>query len=173
MKLTKKRLALIALVVALAIGNITFAILYMTRDVNITGGISTIGSIEVYQDDGVTVLTSFDYDNFTGGVAQSLYGPDFFINNTGNQPLYVYWNISASSIAWENTSTGYHYLEAAVMKYQFHIRNGTADFWTPNTEARIIPVDQAISEEMILSYSGSNKTAEAISFTVTFYAKDA
>ena len=173
MKLTKKKLALIALVVALAIGNITFAILYVTRDVTITGGISTIGSIEVYQVDGVTLLTSFDYPNFTGGVPGNIYGPELFINNTGNQPVYVYWNISASSIAWSTVGEGYYYSEAATMKYQFNIRNGTSDFWTPNTEARIIPVDQAIIEEMILSYSGSNKTAETFSFTVTFYARDA
>ena len=173
MKLTKKKLALIALVVTLAIGNITFAILYVTRDVTITGGISTIGSIEVYQEDGTTLLTNIDFDNFTGGNPDTYITPDFFINNTGNQPVSVYWNISTSSIAWSTISDGYYYSEAATLKYQFYIRNGTADFWAPNTEARIIPVDQAITEEMLLSYSGSNKTAETISFTVTFYARDA
>ena len=172
MRLSKKRLALIALVVALAIGNITFAILYMTRDVNITGGVSKVGSIEVYQDDGVTVLTSFDFPNFTGGVARiELFW--FFINNTGNQPVYVYWNISTSSISWTNMSTGYIHEESAITKYSFTIFNGTSEYWVPDTEARIIPVGQAVHERMRLWYFGEPSTAETFSFTVTFYAKDA
>jgi len=68
MKLSKKQLALIALVIVLVISNIAFAVLYMTRDVTITGGVSTVGSIEVYKDDGTTLLTSIDFPNFTGGV---------------------------------------------------------------------------------------------------------
>jgi len=172
MKLSKKKLALIALVVALAIGNITLAILYVTRDVDITGGVSVIGSIEVYQDDGTTLLTNIDFDNFTGGVLQT-YSTTFFINNTGNQPVYVYWNISTSSIAWFKGGAGYQYNEAATTKYTFSIHNATADYWTPDTEARILLVDQAVSEEIGFYYSGDPKTAETFSFTVTFYAEDA
>ena len=172
MKLGKKRLALIALVVALAIGNLVLAILYVTRDVDITGGVSTIGSIEVYQNDGVTVLTSFDFDNFTGGVSQTRLMP-FFINNTGNQPLYVYWNISTSSIAWSQVVDTYHHTEEATHKYTFGIYNGTVDHWTPETEARILEVGQDISETFQLYYTGNPVTAETFSFTVTFYAKDA
>lgn len=173
MKLSKKQLALIALVIVLVISNIAFAVLYLTRDVDITGGVSTIGSIEVYQEDGTTLLTSIAFPNFTGGVTHVYNSPDFFINNTGNQPVYVYWNISASSIVWFTAGTGYQYNEAATNKYNFYIRNGTDDVWFPNTEARILLVDQATIEEMVLYYTGDPVTAETFSFTVTFYARDA
>lgn len=172
MKLSKKQLALIALVIVLVISNVAFAVLYMTRDVTITGGVSVVGSIEVYEDDGVTVLTSFDFDNFTGGVAQ-MPTLDFFINNTGNQPLYVYWNISTSSIAWSKVTEVYRHSEAATHKYTFAIYNATFDFWTPDTEARILEVDQSIQETFELTYTGDPVTAGTFSLTVTFYAKDA
>jgi len=172
MKLSKKQLALIALVIVLVISNIAFAVLYMTRDVTITGGVSVVGSIEVYEDDGVTVLTSFDFDNFTGGVAQ-VRMLDFFINNTGNQPLYVYWNISASSIAWSKVTEAYRHFEEATHKYSCAIYNATFDFWTPDIEARMIQVDQSIQETFELQYIGDPVTAGTFSLTMTFYARDA
>jgi hypothetical protein len=176
MKLSKKQLALIALVVVLAISNIAFAVLYETRNVDFTGGVSVIGDIEVFRDDGTTVLTSFDFPNFTGGVAYT-HQLDFFINNTGNQPLYVYWNISTStstsSVAWSIQIDHYRGYEAAAHKYSFSIYNGTSDFWTPDTEARMIPVGQRIQERFELMYIGDPATAETFSLTVTFYARDA
>ncbi len=81
MKLSKKHLALIALVIVLVISNIAFAVLYMTRSVDFTGGVSVVGDLEVFKDDGTTLLTSFDFTNFTGGVAKG-YTLPFFINNS-------------------------------------------------------------------------------------------
>ena len=172
MKLSKKQLALIALVIVLAISNIAFAVLYVTRNVDFTGGVSVIGDIEVFKDDGTTVLTSFDFPNFTGGVMQ-VHTLDFFINNTGNQPLYVYWNISTSSIAWSNLTEVYRHYEEATHKYTFAVYNATNDLWTPDTEARMIPVGQRIQETFELQYIGAPATAETFSLTVTFYARDA
>ncbi|UCC27457.1 MAG: hypothetical protein JSW29_05090 [Candidatus Bathyarchaeota archaeon] len=171
MELSKKQLGLIALVIVLVIGNIAFAYLYVTRNVDFTGGVSTVGDIIVFKDDVTTELTSFDFINFTGGVPQGhLLG--FFINNTGNQPVYVYWNITTSSIAWFKGGTGYQYNEEATAKYTFGIYNATG-WWTPDTGARRIGVGERIQETYSLSYTGSPVTAEAFSFTVTFYARDA
>lgn len=167
----KKSILIIVALVSLIAINITLAVLYVTRDVNITGGVSVIGDMQVYEDDGVTVLTSIDFANFTGGTLET-HEQVFFINNTGNQPLYVYWNISTSSIAWSAIGNQYKYYEDALIKYDFIIQNGT-DFWTPNTEARMIPVGQSIQEIMWLIYSGNPVTAETFSLTITFYARDA
>lgn len=165
-------MALIALVAVLVVSNIAFAVLYMTRDVNITAGVeSAQGSIEVYQGDGVTVLTSFDYPNFTAGVYNE-WTQDFFINNTGNTPVYVYWNMSTSSIPWYEVAGSYYHDEAATTKYSFYITN-TSVQWVPNVGGWEILVDQAFYGEMNLIYWGTPKTTETFSFTVTFYARDA
>ena len=171
MKLSKKQLALIGLVIVLVITNITFAVLYMTRDVTITGGVSTVGSIEVYEDDGTTLLTNIDFENFTGGVAHTN-EQIFFVNNTGNQPVYAYWNISSSSIIWEVGAVGYVHKPGGLDKYTFTISNATYHAWLPNTQGVLIDVDEGAWFTFHLGYTGDVKTAETFSLTVTFYAQD-
>jgi hypothetical protein len=172
MKLSKKQLAIIALVAILAVSNIVFAYLYMTKDVNFSGGISVLGEMEVYHSDGETVLTGFGFNNFTGLVTEELTLP-FFINNTGNMPLYVYWNISTSSLAWTKAGVGYSHLHDVTTIYSFSIYNASVDYWIPETEARILGVDEDISETFSLLYTGESTPAETFSLTVTFYARDA
>ncbi len=171
----KKSIAVIVTIVSLILINITLAVLYVTKDVNITAGVSVTGDIEVYEDDGVTVLTSIDFTNFTGGVAE-VQEHVFLINNTGNQPVYVYWNISASSlpIDWDLGSIVYYryYEDYTDLKYTFNINNVT-DPWAPESEAREIPVGESIQEKFALWYSGNPVTAETFNITVTFYARDA
>jgi len=171
-KLSKKQIALIALAAILVVSNIAFAVLYMTKHVEITGGVETYGAIEVYDDDGVTPLTSIDFPNFTGGI-EGWQSKWFFINNTGTSPVYVYWNISASSIAWTYYSNGYKHVEDTTNKYYLMIRNATSDYWTCESEARMLDVGQGIHEEIILMYNGDPVTAELFSVTVAFTAKDA
>lgn len=146
----------------------------MTRDVTITGGVSVVGSIEVYEDDGVTVLTSIDFPNFTGGTPTD-YERIFFINNTGNQPVYVCWNISDSSIPWDLDimSWGYTHTPIDVDKYHFHITDDTYTVWSVNSAYKYIPVDQGRWFTLHLDYTGDVNIAETFSFTVSFYAEDA
>jgi hypothetical protein len=90
MRLSKKQLAIIALVICLASSSVTYAVLFMARHVDFSGGIiATEGTIEVYDDDGTTPLTAYDFSLFTGGIADYKYKA-FFINNTGTVPVYVY-----------------------------------------------------------------------------------
>ena len=174
MKLSKKQLALIALVAILVVTNITFAVLYMTKNVHFTGGVSVIGSIEVYDDTGTTPLTNIDFDNFTGGVALTR-EQIFFINNTGNQPVYVYWNISSSSITWEMHASGAAYVHSpgGQVKYVLSISNATYDLWEPETQGVRIDVDEGSWFTFHLEYTGNVNTAEIFSFTVSFNAEDA
>ena len=171
----KKSIVIIVAIVSLLLVNITLAVLYVTRDVNITAGVSVTGNIEVYEDDGVTVLTSIDFTNFTGGVAEEQ-EQVFFINNTGNQPVYVYWNVSASNLPMPDWDLGPYYYsyyeDYEDFKYTFAIDNVT-DFWVPESQAREIPVGESIQEIISLWYSGNPVTAETFSLTVTFYARDA
>ncbi len=179
MKLSRKQLALIALAIALIISNITLAVLYMTKDVDITGGVSVVGAIEVYDDDGVTLLTSYEFPNFTGGVGASAF-KNFFINNTGNQPVYVYWNISSSSITWIANAQGYGGY-SPTLKYYFNIMTSwspdPADNWAPNDyttpEALYLGVGEGKELRINHQYTGSPNTAEVYSLVMSFYAEDA
>lgn len=181
MKISKKQLTiLLGIIVVLAISNVAVALYYMSRSVDITGGVDTVGSIEVYDDDGVTVWTNYDFPNFTGGSASN-YVKDFFINNTGNQPVYVYWNISSSSLSWSSLESGYVYYESAVLKYSFDIMiawpPATPDYWSPNDyttpESLYIPVGEGKPLRIVHQYTGNPTTAETYSLTITFYAEDA
>ena len=180
MKLNKRRLAIIALVVVLVTINIALAVLYMTKDVTITGGVSVVGSIEVYDDDGTTVLTSYEFVNFTGGQPATAF-KNFFINNTGNQPVYVYWNISDSSIIWLANDLGYAYYEDITLKYNYNIATSWLpdpyDYWSPNNsstpEALYLDVGEGKELRIVHQYTGDPNTAESYSLVMSFYAEDA
>lgn len=180
MKISRKQLTvLLGIILLLAISNVAVALYYMSRDVDITGGVDTVGSIIVYDSDGLTEMTSYDFPNFTGGTGGT-YFKTFFINNTGNQPVYVYWNISASSLSWAALANGYSYVIDLTTKYYFFIQTSWTpdpfDYWSPNDyttpESLLIPVGEGIELRMFHQYLGEPTTAEEYSLTMTFYAED-
>jgi hypothetical protein len=180
MKFSKKQLVIIAVVAILAIANVALAVLYMTRNVDISGGVSVIGDIEVYEDDGTTTLTSFDFPNFTGAIGEVKY-LYFFVNNTGNVPVYVYWNISASSlVGWTPTASGYQYNESSVQKYAYYMQSSwspSIDYWAPNDhsspESLYLGVGEGNYCRVHHAYTGSPITDEVYTLTMSFYAEDA
>jgi len=164
----------------LIVSNIAFALLYMTKDATFTGGVQVIGEIELYQwPGGVSLFTGASFPNFTGG-QEGGYLKYFFINNTGEQPVYVYWNISSSSLAWDVTSTGYNHTESTVDKYSLDLASSYVpdpiDYWSPNEyttpEALYLNVGEGKKVTLVLLYTGEPNTAELFSFTVTFYAEN-
>lgn len=179
MQFSKKNLAIIALVIILAASNVAFAVLYMTKNLNITGGVATMGAIMVYSDDGITPLTDFDFPLATPGVGLS-YTLHFFINNTGNSPVYVYYNISSSSIGWTPDSYGYTHQEGGYTKY--YLRPliwypAYGDYWSPREilppESVFLNTGYGREVELEYMYSGIPNTAETFSFVFTFYAENA
>ncbi len=187
MKLSKKQiLGIIALLITLTSTSVAFAVIYMTKSVNITGGVSVVGAIEVYEDDGTTPLTSYDFPNFTGGQGLNQF-MNFFINNTGNQPVYVYWNMSSASSTtsayWTATSMGYSGWEGSpppINKYGFYIATSWPSpyvYWASNewTTPGVLYLDVGEGKELRIfhSYTGLVVTAELYSFTLNFYAEDA
>lgn len=180
MHLSRKHLAIIALVVVLTVTNIALAAYYMTKNVNISGGVQAVGSIEAYYEDGVTVLTSFDFPLFNPGEAGVL-TKSFFINNTGSVDLYVVWNISSSSIVWTGDSTGegYEHIEGMEVKYTFRMYKGypgsdiwrpDADFTTPNYRSVEVGIGRIVTME--LTYSGIPATGEEFTLVISLYAID-
>lgn len=169
---------LITLVAILVISNLGFAILYMTKNVNISGGVQALGAIEVYDEDGVTPLTSYDFSLFTPGEAGVL-NKTFFINNTGSVDLYVKWNISSSSIVWTGDlpGEGYEHIEGTDVKYSFRMYKGypgtniwrpDAPFTTPNYRSVEVGIGRIVSME--LEYSGIPATAGTFTFVISLYA---
>ena len=178
MHLSRKHLAIIVLATILVVTNIAFAVLYMTKNLNISGGVQTVGAIEVYDSDGVTPLTSYDFPRWNPGEGGTL-TKKLFINNTGNVPVYVYWNISSSSIVWtgDSTATCYEHIEGIDIKYTFRMYKTYGDIFKPDAEFTTPSyrnVDIGIGREvnMELVYSGIPATAETFTFVVTFYARD-
>jgi len=173
-------LAIVALVVILVITNVSLAVLYMTKNVDISGGVQTVGAIEVYDEDGVTPLTSVDFPLWNPGEAGIL-TKTFFVNNTGSVDVYVYWNISSSSIVWTGDVFGeyYEHIEGTDVKYAFRMYKGypgpniwrpDADFSTPNYRSVEVGIGRVCSME--LEYSGIPATAETFTFVISLYVID-
>ena len=164
-----------ALVVVLAATNIALAVLYMSKNVNISGGVSAVGAIQVYDMDGITPLTGYDFPLFSMGTQESL-SRYFFINNTGNQPVYVSWNISSSSIEWSIVNNEYCHFEDSTMKYKFlteqRLPSALYQWWAPNTSL-YLGVGEGKQVQNHLWYSGEPMTAEIFTLMLTFYAQDA
>lgn len=180
MDFNRKYLAIITLVVILAVINVTLAVLYMTKNVDISGGVQTVGSIEAYDEDGVTPLTSYDFSLFTPGGAGVL-TKTFFINNTGSVDLYVKWNISSSSIVWTGdlAGEGYEHIEDTDVKYTFFMYKGdeTVNIWrpdapftTPNYRSVEVGIGRTVTME--LTYSGVPATGETFTLVISLYAID-
>jgi len=163
------------LIIVLVISNIAFATLFLTKLVGAGNVVSVVGAIEVYDSDGVSPLTNYDFPLFTGGAADTFL-KYFFVNNTGNQPVYVYWNISTSSIAWETRTPNldaYDHYEDGTRKYGVAIRQDFStptDYWHPNREAIFLSVSEGIKLRLELYYTGEPNTAETFTMTISFYA---
>lgn len=150
----------------------------MTKDVTVTGGVTAVGEIAVYEGDGATPLTSIAFSNFTG-LQASVREYWFMINNTGPLPVEVYWNISSSTLSpWIPTSSGYTYQEDSVDKYQIYLMEWpSANHWSPNDWTTPENVSFAVGEgrgmHIKCFYTGYPNTAELFTFTMSFYAQDA
>lgn len=177
MKLSKKTLpALIGLILILGVSNVAFALLYMSRNVNIIGGVSVVGTIEVYDEDMQTPLTDITFENYTGGIYANR-TKNFAIINTGNQPVFVYWNISSSSVSWTPNVQGYN--EQSNAEYTFRILtswNPSPVYWSPNDyttpEALIINAGETKNLIMEHTYNALSSIAEVFDLTITFYAEN-
>ena len=164
------------LIVILVVINFIFTPILFIKNVDSYNGITVIGDIEVYDSDGVSPLTSYDFPLFAGGTSD-IFHKHFFVNNTGNQPVLVYWNISASSIDWKVKKSYelYDHYENDEHKYSFGISQDsslTIDYWYPNTEALFLGVDNGKNLHFELFYSGESIFSETFSMTITFYAME-
>jgi hypothetical protein len=177
MKLDGKQLIVIGVILVLVYLNIAIASLYMTKSVTMTGGVSAVGAIQVYDSDGVTPLTNIALDNFTPGTPSAI-NRDFFINNTGNQEVYVHWNMSSSTIAWNNDSLRYYHMENGVSKYRLEIWSYTLHgSWCPSasnsTNTFYLEAGERAEFRFGFTYTDYSNAAETFSLTVTFYAESA
>ncbi len=186
MKFSKKQMAFFALVPVLIVSNIVFAVLYMTKNVSITGGIATVGKIALYEEDGITEWTSWDMPLFTPG-EWGEWDFYFMINNTGNTPVYLYWNMSYSDISWlaefDAGDGWYSHKLTGTTKYMIRmaIDDNMTDLWNPNDcpgpESLYLDVASSINFRLNFVYRGTvfpvTDPPETFAVTISFYAEDA
>lgn len=163
--------------IVLLVSSTFLAALYFTKHVEAGNGVSVDGTIEAYDSDGVSPLTSYGFPLFTGGTAETFL-KDFFISNTGNQPVSVYWSVTASSVSWQVRATPfpdmYDCYEDNIWKYGFGIRQdfaASADYWYPDGEAVFLGVGAGIRLQFELYYTGEPNTAETFTMAISFSAR--
>ena len=182
MRITKKKIALIALILTLAATNATLAVMYLQKDVSITGGVATQGAIEIYQADGTTPLTTLDFPLFTAD--PSTHTVTFYVENTGNVATVVYWDISNTNPAdWAKdlSEESYIFTETGNPKYRFSINkqvvpDASTGLWKPSvTPGNGITLDVGQNAELtidLMHFTDVN-TPGTFSFTLSFFANDA
>ena len=175
--LTKKQATLLALVIALIATNVTFAVVYFTKNVTITGGVKTSGQIEVYEADGVTIKNTLAFEDFYAGTSDS--DTEYFmIKNLGTVTVYVYWEITAPT-GWIVSGNKYSFDEDITTKYYLTInKQPAAGIWQPKggsapDDTKIqIPASGSTQLSMDLLYTGTPATTDSLSLTVSFTAEN-
>jgi hypothetical protein len=167
------------LILSLMICSAILASIYFTKQVQATNKVVTIGEIKLYNEDGCTEVTSYNFPLFRGGTFDT-YSKWFFIRNTGKQPLQIRWSITESSIPWKtkikNYPNGYEHYEGNVCKYSLRIHKDSKnkpDFLAPEKESIILNSGKEARLCFELSYTGKPNTAEKFTLTVSFTATKA
>jgi hypothetical protein len=180
--LSKKRIAIIGFIITLITTNVALAYMYMNKDVMISGGVKASGAIAIYQEDGVTELTDLNFPLFEGSTHSA--SRFFFLKNTGNLPVNVYWSISSSNPAFWSLESGgqaYVYTEETQTKFRFSINKqilpngnpGNGEIWYPDptgTQFLTIDVGQSAKLAMDLLHYTAVNTPSTFSFVLSFYA---
>lgn len=184
MQLTKKLVAIVALILTLSSTTVAFAVLYMNKDVTVSGGVAASGTIAIYKEDGITEMTSIPIPLFQGTSHTNT--TFFWVKNIGNMPVAVYWNISNAdpnnwAIDVPGGSQAYTFTETAQTKYRLTIDNilnpdstpGTG-VWNPDpTGNQVVNLNAGQTAKFamdLLHYQAVN-TAGTFSFVLSFYAR--
>jgi len=176
--LSRKQAAIVVLVVVLVASNVALAILYMQKNVNISGGVEASGAIEVYDADGVTSMASISFLKFDGSSQFQTRTKFFFVNNTGNTPVVVYWNVSSPLVDWVVSGNTYRYEVGGVAKYGLAMNKFAIGYWSPSPggteENQQVSLDpgQGVYLSMDFTYTGDVSTPEDVSFVMSFYAME-
>jgi hypothetical protein len=170
----KIRSRLHTLVIVLAMSNIAFAAVDFSKQAHADSELAVVGEIRVYDSDGVTPLAGYNFPLFVGGTADTFF-KFFFINNTGNHPVDVRWNVITSSVSWRSRGPYrdmYDHYEDRILKYSFGISQDlmSQDYWQPNTEVIFLRVNEGVNLRFELRYTGRPNTAETFSIKVSFRA---
>lgn len=175
--MVKLRSQLHRLAIVLVISNLVFAALYFAKQARSDNELEVEGEIEVYDSDGMTPLTGYDFPLFMGG-AEDTFRKSFFINNTGTKPVEVYWNVTASSILWQLTGSLHQYMydhyEDSIWKYSLGISKDVEvlpQYWQPNQEGILLAVGEGVRLQFELCYTGRPNAAETFTVTISFHAK--
>lgn len=165
------------IMILLLVSSIFLAALHSTNRVGAGNEVSADGTIEVYDSDGKKPLTDYDFPLFMGGI-EDTFRKSFFINNTGTNPVEVYWNVTASSILWQLTGSlhqhMYDHYEDSIWKYSLGISKdieASPKYWQPNQEAILLAVSEGVKLQFELYYTGTPNTAGTFTITISFHAK--
>ena len=174
---SRRQAGLLALVTILIATNATFAVVYYTRNVPLSGGVKQSGTIQLYEGTEQTaVLTSFAFEDFIADVSDTD-TIQFNIRNTGTLPVNVYWEIASPPTGWAVASDRYSYTVDSTIKYYLTINRQTGGFWQPRLgstpdDTRIqLAAGAGAQFSMDLYYSGNPSTFDDLSLTLSFTAE--
>ena len=164
------------LIVTLMVCSVALVALCFTKQAEAANKVVTTGEIEVYGEDGLSPMASYDFSLFKAGISGTHFNC-FFVKNTGRLPVWVKWSITTSSIVWKpnvkHGFRGYYHYEGGVCKYSFGIRQEfrvVGGYLAPESNSFLLEGGKRAKLWFELSYTGKPSTAETFTLTVSFCA---
>ena len=154
----------------------------MTKNVTVTGGVATSGTIETYEEDQTTTMTAIAMPDFPATSDQSI-NHFFWIKNTGNVQVKVYWYISSGNPSWSLDTGTQTYIsqENSQTKFRLAISNqqnpdgsqGTG-YWNPDPSGnQVVTLDtgQSAKFALTMTHFAAVNTPGQFNFVLSFDAK--
>lgn len=182
MEFSRKQLLVIStVIILLATSSITFAYIFVSHKVYLSGGVSTEGAVVTYKEDG-SLLEAFDFEDFhpTPFVQSQVY--NFVIENVGNSLCYVTWEIGDSSVSWTplyyEAGDNWYYGDSSdplTVNLGFWVETPSAPItaWDPAGYGYItLDVGESALYRFVLHYRGLDNAATDFTIDIHFATTD-
>ena len=183
MKFSKKQLLVISTaIILLATSSITFAYIFYSHEVNLSGGVSTEGAVVTYEEDGVTLLNEFEFEDFHPTPFAQAQSHNFVVKNVGNSLCDVTWEIAESSVIWTplyyEVGDNWYYGDSSdpnTVNLGFWVEtpDETPITWNPAGYGSItLDVGESALYRFVLTYRGLDNSATDFTIHIHFATTD-
>lgn len=175
---------LLALALALmTLGTTVFALLYVTRQIDMQATVKVTGNIRVYEDANMTTeITTYDWGEFDPSINEQK-EKNLWIKNTGNAKVYVRWYVTfvtSLNVTWNDTSDRYDLLRngiTLIWKFFLETQSGIPHYKAtddPSPTVWVLNPDESFDCRMGMQIQQGAWSSEDLSaFSIYFKAEDA
>jgi len=152
----------------LALSSITLAAFCLAGPAAAQNIVTTAGEIAITNEDG-SPFARHDFTLFTPGIPERC-TRTFYIENTGNRHVSIEWELTSSTIQWQQKSQKYCYYENGIQKYTLGILLKEEKYFKPERQQLHLNPQEETKLKLELAYAGRPNSPETFTLTLTFTA---